>query len=44
VIEEVNGEHIQKTNDLARASEKPNNVWRIVILRHGQKISAVFGG
>ena len=44
VIEEVNGEKIAKTQDLARASDKPSNVWRIVILRHGQKISAVFGG
>jgi Do/DeqQ family serine protease len=44
VIEEVNGEKIAKTPDLARASDKPSNVWRIVILRHGQKISAVFGG
>jgi Do/DeqQ family serine protease len=44
VIEEVNGDKIAKTHDLARASDKPSNVWRIVILRHGQKISAVFGG
>ncbi len=43
VIEEVNGEKIHKTHDLAKASEVPSRTWRIVILRHGQKISAVFG-
>ena len=44
VIEAVNGEKIAKTRDLDRASRTPSNAWRIVILRHGQKISAVFGG
>jgi Do/DeqQ family serine protease len=44
VIEAVNGEKIAKTRDLDRASRTPSNTWRIVILRHGQKISAVFGG
>ncbi|HZL31251.1 MAG TPA: DegQ family serine endoprotease [Pseudolabrys sp.] len=44
VIEAVNGTTIHKTQDLAEASKTPSNVWRIVILRHGQKISAVFGG
>jgi Do/DeqQ family serine protease len=44
VIEEVNGERITKTSDLERPSGVPNRSWRIVILRGGQKISAVFGG
>ncbi len=44
VIEEVNGEKIAKTHDLARASDKPSNVWRIVVVRHGQKISVQYGG
>ena len=44
VIEEVNGERIAKTRDLERVSAVPNRSWRIVILRRGQKISAVFSG
>jgi Do/DeqQ family serine protease len=44
VIQQVNGEPIRKTADLARVSEIPNRTWRIVILRGGQKISAVFSG
>ncbi|HEY6024168.1 MAG TPA: DegQ family serine endoprotease [Pseudolabrys sp.] len=44
VIEEVNGERITKTRDLERLSGVPNRSWRIIILRGGQKISAVFGG
>ncbi len=44
VIEEVNGERITKTRDLERLSAVPNRSWRIIILRGGQKISAVFGG
>jgi S1-C subfamily serine protease len=44
VIEEVNGERIAKTHDLERLSAVPNRSWRIIILRGGQKISAVFGG
>lgn len=44
VIEEVNGERIAKTRDLERLSGTPNRSWRIVIVRGGQKISAVFGG
>jgi len=44
VIEEVNGAPIEKTGDLDRISKTPSNGWRILILRRGQKISAVFGG
>jgi Do/DeqQ family serine protease len=44
VIEEVNGERIAKTRDLERLSGVPNRSWRIIILRGGQKISAVFSG
>ena len=44
VIEEVNGERMHKTRDLEQASKTPHGAWRIVILRRGQKISAVFGG
>jgi Do/DeqQ family serine protease len=44
VIEEVNNEHIGKTHDLVRVSGISNRTWRIIILRDGQKISAVFSG
>ncbi len=44
VILEVNGEAIAKTRDLERVTKTPSNSWRIVILRGGQKISAVFNG
>ena len=44
VIEEVNGERIAKTRDLERLSGVPSRSWRIIILRGGQKISAVFSG
>jgi len=44
VIQEVNGERIGKTRELEKATSVPNRSWRIVILRGGQKISAVFGG
>jgi Do/DeqQ family serine protease len=44
VIQEVNGEHISRTRDLERLTKTPNRAWRIVIVRNGQKISAVFGG
>ena len=44
VIQEVNGERINRTQDLERLSKTQNRAWRIVIVRNGQKISAVFGG
>ena len=44
VIQEVNGERIAKTRDLERLSSVPSRSWRIIILRGGQKISAVFSG
>jgi Do/DeqQ family serine protease len=44
VIGEVNGMRIEKTADLDRVSKTPSKSWRIVLLRRGQKISAVFGG
>ncbi len=44
VIQEVNGERVTKTHDLERLSKAQNRAWRIVIVRNGQKISAVFGG
>jgi Do/DeqQ family serine protease len=44
VIQEVNGERITRTRDLERLSKTQSRAWRIVIVRNGQKISAVFGG
>jgi Do/DeqQ family serine protease len=44
VIEEVNGKRIAVTKELDAAAKTPNGAWRIVIIRRGQKISAVFGG
>jgi Do/DeqQ family serine protease len=44
VIQEVNGERVTTTHDLDRLSKTQNRAWRIVIVRNGQRISAVFGG
>jgi len=44
VIQEVNGERIGKTRDLERLTKEPSRSWRIMLLRGGRKISAVFSG
>ncbi len=44
VIAQVNGQKIHKTRELERIASVPNRTWRLVIVRGGQKISAVFGG
>ena len=44
VIQEVNGVRIGKTRDLDTASKTQSGSWRIILMRRGQKISAVFGG
>jgi S1-C subfamily serine protease len=44
VIQEVNGERIGRTRELDAVAKTPSGAWRIVIIRRGQKISAVFGG
>ena len=44
IIVSVNGEHIAKTGDLARATSTPNRSWQIVIRRGSQQITAVFNG
>lgn len=44
VIQEVNGKAVGRTRDLDRIAQTPSNGWRIVLLRRGQKISAMFGG
>jgi S1-C subfamily serine protease len=42
VIEEVNGEKVDKTKELERIAGKQSRTWRIVINRRGNRISAVF--
>ena len=44
VVRTVNGQTIEKTLDLERITEKPNQTWRITIVRGGQQMSVVFGG
>lgn len=44
IIVSVNGQHISKTGDLARATGTPSRSWQVVIHRGGQQISAVFNG
>ncbi len=44
VIQEVNGAGVAKTGDLQRITAVQNRIWRVLIVRGGQKISAVFGG
>jgi Do/DeqQ family serine protease len=40
----VNNQRIAKTRDLERLTREPSTLWRVVIDRGGQQISAVFGG
>jgi len=40
----VNGEQVEKTRDLDRISKAGGRVWRVIIQRGGQQISAVLGG
>jgi S1-C subfamily serine protease len=42
VIEEVNGEKVDKTKELEQIAAKQSRGWRIVINRRGNRISAVF--
>jgi Do/DeqQ family serine protease len=42
VIEQVNNEKIEKTRDLERIAGTGARSWRIVILRRGQRITAMF--
>jgi Do/DeqQ family serine protease len=42
IIESVNNEKIENTRELARIADAQPRGWRIVINRHGQRITAVF--
>jgi Do/DeqQ family serine protease len=44
VVLSVNGNPIEKTSDLVRATERASRLWRITIQRDGQRVSVVFGG
>jgi Do/DeqQ family serine protease len=44
VVLSVNNAKIAKTRDLEKVAETAARVWRVVIQRGGQQISAVFGG
>jgi len=44
VVLSVNNAKIAKTRDLEKVAEAGARVWRVVIQRGGQQISAVFGG
>jgi hypothetical protein len=40
----VNNRTIGKTRDLAQVAREGGRLWRVTIVRGGQKISAVFSG
>jgi Do/DeqQ family serine protease len=44
VIVDVNGEKIERTQDLEKLSEASARSWRVTIQRGGRRISAVFSG
>jgi len=44
IIVSVNNENIAKTGDLDQAARAGSRLWRVTILRGGQRISAVFSG
>ena len=44
VVVSVNDRPIEKTRDLDQAARQATRVWRIVVLRGGQKIAVQFGG
>ncbi len=44
VIEAVNEQPMTRTRDLDRAMREQHRLWRITVLRNGQRITAQFGG
>jgi S1-C subfamily serine protease len=44
VVVSVNNENIARTADLDRVTRAGGRLWRVTIMRGGQKISAVFSG
>ena len=44
IITSVNGKTIRKTSDLERATSEPSRLWRITVIRGGQRINVTLGG
>jgi len=44
IITAVNGKAIKKTGDLERATSEPARLWRITVMRGGQRINVTLGG
>ncbi|KIZ32709.1 MULTISPECIES: DegQ family serine endoprotease [Rhodopseudomonas] len=44
IILAVNNTKIAKTSDLARIASRPQRLWRITLVRHGQQINVTLGG
>ncbi len=44
IITAVNGKTIAKTSDLEQATSEPARLWRITIIRGGQRINVTLGG
>ncbi len=44
VVVSVNEKPIQKTRDLEQATKQESRVWRLVLMRGGQKLAVQFGG
>jgi len=44
IITAVNGKTIRKTSDLEQVTSEPARLWRITIIRGGQRISVTLGG
>ena len=44
IITSVNGMTIAKACDLERATSEPSRLWRITVIRGGQRINVTLGG
>ncbi|MBE0704123.1 MAG: PDZ domain-containing protein, partial [Afipia sp.] len=44
IITAVNGKTIAKTSDLEQVTSEPARLWRITIIRGGQRINVTLGG
>jgi len=44
IITSVNGKTIRKTSDLEHATSEPSRLWRITVIRGGQRINVTLGG
>jgi Do/DeqQ family serine protease len=44
IVTSVNGQAVTKTADLERLTREPQRLWRITVIRGGQKLSVTLGG